>query len=94
MNEIAIVCICCLQLYTEYISNFDKALKLLDESCKKNRAFGELVREFEVCNQYAYTLYNSIHLISSVTKICTWQYILPRINVTKSGYCKCVTSCS
>ena len=39
---------CCLQLYTEYISNFDKALKLLDESCKKNRAFGELVKEFEV----------------------------------------------
>jgi len=37
------------QLYTEYISNFDKALKLLDETCKKNRAFGELVREFEVC---------------------------------------------
>ena len=40
---------CCLQLYTEYISNFDKALKLLEESCKKNRAFGELVKEFEVC---------------------------------------------
>ena len=40
---------CCLQLYTEYISNFDKALKLLEDSCKKNRAFGELVKEFEVC---------------------------------------------
>jgi len=36
------------QLYTEYISNFDKALQLLDESCKKHRIFGELVREFEV----------------------------------------------
>lgn len=37
-----------LQLYTEYISNFENALKLLEETCKKNRAFGELVREFEV----------------------------------------------
>ena len=41
-----------LQLYTEYISNFDKALKVLEESCRKNRAFGELVREFEVHKMY------------------------------------------
>ena len=36
------------QMYTEYITNFDNALKVLDESCKRNRAFEELVKEFEV----------------------------------------------
>lgn len=36
------------QMYTEYIANFENALKVLEESCKKNRAFEELVREFEV----------------------------------------------
>ena len=35
-------------MYTEYITNFDNALKVLDESCKRNRAFEELVKEFEV----------------------------------------------
>ena len=38
-------------MYTEYIANFDNALKTLEESCKKNRAFEELVREFEVCTE-------------------------------------------
>ena len=36
------------QMYTEYITNFDNALKVLDESCKRSRAFEELVKEFEV----------------------------------------------
>lgn len=35
-------------MYTEYIGNFDNALKVLDESCKKNKVFEELVKEFEV----------------------------------------------
>ena len=38
------------QMYSEYIANFDNALKVLEESCKKNKAFEELVREFEVCS--------------------------------------------
>ena len=50
------------QMYTEYIANFENALKVLEESCKKNRAFEELVREFEVhicwLNRYVY--------------MCTW----------------------
>ena len=41
-------------MYTEYITNFDNALKVLDESCKKYKAFEELVREFEV---YIYLLH-------------------------------------
>jgi len=44
-------------MYTEYISNFDNALKVLDESCKKNKSFEELVREFEVCTNLICYLY-------------------------------------
>jgi len=35
-------------MYSQYISNFDNALKVLDESCKKNVLFNDLVKEFEV----------------------------------------------
>ena len=35
-------------MYSQYISNFDNALKVLDESCKKNILFNNLVKEFEV----------------------------------------------
>ena len=36
-------------MYSQYISNFDNALKVLEESCKKNVLFNDLVKEFEVC---------------------------------------------
>ncbi len=36
-----------LQIYTEYISKFDKALKALDEWTKKSPQFAEVVHEFE-----------------------------------------------
>ena len=35
------------QIYTEYISKFDKALKTLDEWTKKSPQFAEVVHEFE-----------------------------------------------
>eukprot|EP00731_Ephydatia_muelleri_P001722 Em0001g1722a len=36
-----------LELYTEYISKFDKALKALEEAKKKYSQFAELLRDFE-----------------------------------------------
>ena len=36
-----------LQLYSEYISKFDKALKTLEEVTKKNPLFAEVLHEFE-----------------------------------------------
>lgn len=36
-----------MQIYTEYISKFDKALKALDEWTKKSPQFAEVVHEFE-----------------------------------------------
>ena len=36
------------QMYSEYISNFENGLKVLEETQKKNPAFAELVKEFEV----------------------------------------------
>ncbi|XP_065909891.1 FYVE, RhoGEF and PH domain-containing protein 6-like [Dysidea avara] len=35
------------KMYSQYISNFDNALKVLEESCKKNVLFNDLVKEFE-----------------------------------------------
>eukprot|EP00731_Ephydatia_muelleri_P001745 Em0001g1745a len=40
-----------LQLYTEYISKFDKALKALEEAKKKYSQFAELLRDFETETQ-------------------------------------------
>ena len=35
------------QLYSEYISRFDKALKTLEDTTKKNLQFAKVLREFE-----------------------------------------------
>ena len=35
------------QLYSEYISKFDKALKTLEEVTKRNPLFAEVLHEFE-----------------------------------------------
>ena len=36
-----------LQLYSEYISKFDKSLKTLEDATKKNTLFAEVLHEFE-----------------------------------------------
>ncbi len=63
------------QLYTEYISKFDKALKHLDECMKKYSLFAEVVREFEAQPKCAHLPLAS-YLLEIVQRIPRYKMLL------------------
>ena len=64
-----------LQLYSEYIANFDHALKTLDELQKKSSLFAQVLREFESeprCNNLPVAGY----LLETVQRIPRYKLLM------------------
>ena len=64
-----------IQLYSPYISNFDRALKTLEEQSKKNPVFAQMTKEFEMepkCNNLTVAAY----LLETVQRIPRYKLLL------------------
>lgn len=63
-------------VFDTYISEYDRSMSLLEESCRKNKAFGSIVKEFEVgwthgsCDCHIYT-YIFIYIVFNLMW-CFW----------------------
>ena len=69
------------QLYSPYISNFDKALKTLEEHSKRNPLFAQVVKEFEIepkCNNLTVAAY----LLETVQRIPRYKLLLSGMTST------------
>ena len=64
-----------LQLYSEYISRFDKALKTLEECTKKNPQFAKVLREFEAQPMCAH-LPLAGYMLETVQRIPRYKLLL------------------
>ena len=70
------------QIYSEFISRFDKALKTLEETTKKNPQFARVLREFEAqpaCAQLPLAGYmlEIVQRIPRYKLLLTGLYVLP-----------------
>jgi FYVE/RhoGEF/PH domain-containing protein 5/6 len=64
-----------LKLYSQYISNFDTALKTLEEQQKKNHLFAQVVKEFELEPKCA-NLTVAAYLLETVQRIPRYKMLL------------------
>ena len=62
-------------MYSQYISNFDTALKTLDEQQKKNSLFAHVVKEFEAETKCA-NLTVAAYLLETVQRIPRYKLLL------------------
>ena len=64
-----------IQMYSQYISNFDTALKTLEEQQKKNSLFSQVIKEFELepmCSNLTVAAY----LLETVQRIPRYKLLL------------------
>ena len=64
-----------LQMYSQYISNFDTALKTLEEQQKKNSLFSQVIKEFELEPKCA-NLTVAAYLLETVQRIPRYKLLL------------------
>lgn len=62
-------------MYSQYISNFDTALKTLEEQQKKNSLFSQVIKEFELEPKCA-NLTVAAYLLETVQRIPRYKLLL------------------